>query len=71
MKEEDLKIEAWPPRKTGGQVVGIMSAGVRVTHVPTDMEATCTCERSQSKNKKVAISMLEWGLMEVGWRDES
>jgi len=42
---------------------------VRVTHVPTGLVAVCENERSQLKNKKIALSMIEWGLSELGWRE--
>ncbi len=71
MKDEDLKIKAYPERRSGGQTVGVMITGIRITHLPTGLVACCACERSQVKNRKVALSMLEWGLLEVGWKDES
>lgn len=67
MNLEDLKIEPFPLRKTGGQHVGIISTGVQVTHVPSELVAICTVERSQIKNKDVAIAMIEVGLEKINW----
>lgn len=71
MRSEDLNIEAvcLNPSK-GGQHVGMFHYEVRVTHKPSGLSATCGFERSQSKNRQVAQSMVEWGLAEIGWRDE-
>lgn len=69
MKLEDLKIEAIDPQPKGGQHVGMPIVAIRATHIPTKLSATCETERSQSRNKNVAISMIEWGLSEIGWRD--
>jgi len=62
MNPEDLKIEYWPPRDKGGQQVGYISKGVKVTHAPTGLVAICDCARSQLKNKNIATQMIEYGL---------
>jgi len=59
----DWIIEQWPPRQTGGQQVGTGPSGVRVTHVPSGMQAfSGETERSQHKNKQIAMAMIEGGL---------
>jgi protein subunit release factor A len=47
----------------GGQHVGAAPTGVRVLHEPTGLVAECGYERSQLKNREVAFSMIEWGLV--------
>ncbi len=69
MRPEDLKIETYPDRKPGGQVVGLMSTGIRVTHLPTNLIASCEAQRSQSKNRLTALAMIEYGLAELDWKD--
>lgn len=69
MKVEDLKIEVAPTIPKGGQTVGIIPTGVRITHVPTGIYAFCEVEISQMKNKNIAMAMVEYGLAEIGWRD--
>lgn len=64
-----LKIESIAPPKQGGQHVGMVSVGVRVTHIPTGIEAACKTERSQHKNRNVALAMIEYGLLELGWKE--
>lgn len=62
MPIEDLKIEAI--RRSlgaGGQHVGAESC-VRVTHLPTGLTAECKTERSQHRNKEIALDMIRGGL---------
>lgn len=70
MKAEHLEIETMPYRPKGGQQCGLIPQGVMITHLPTGISASCGTERSQMKNKTVAISMIEYGLAEIGWKDE-
>lgn len=66
MKPDSLRIEAINPTPKGGQHVGVPHYVIKVTHIPTGLSASCGTERSQMRNKDVAISMLEWGLSEIG-----
>ncbi|AHE52655.1 hypothetical protein [Sphingomonas sanxanigenens] len=50
-------IEIWPPRQTGGQVVGPGPQGVKITH-PSGLTAICEYGRSQHVNKMIATDML-------------
>lgn len=70
MKESDLKVEAILPETKGGQHVGMYHIPIRVTHLPTGIFAQCEYERSQHKNKDIAMIMVEFGLVEMGWKDE-
>ncbi len=56
-----VTFEPWPPRQVGGQQVGCGPSGVRAIH-PMGLEAFCNTERSQHKNKIIALEMIEWGL---------
>lgn len=47
----------------GGQHVGGTNWPVRVVHEPTGLIAECGYERSSYKNREVAMSMIEWGLV--------
>ena len=64
---DQFKVECWPPRQTGGQVVGSGPCGVKVTHIPTGAEAVSIYERSQHKNKMIAKEMIEWALAAYRW----
>jgi protein subunit release factor A len=67
MNLEDLKIETYPIIPEGGQKVNYHSRGVKITHIPSELVAICTIERSQTKNRDVAIAMIEAGLEKINW----
>lgn len=73
MKNEHLKIEAGHrfEHRAGGQTVGNPCPSVKVTHMPTGIIAFCESERSQSRNLRGCKAMIEYGLAEIEWKDES
>jgi len=62
----DLQIECLrdPP---GGQHAGVRS-GVKITHIPTGLTAICETERSQHRNKQIAMDMILGGLTSKHFR---
>lgn len=64
----DFIVEAiFPNTAAGGQQVGVPNYPIKVTHVPTGIYAVCFAERSQHRNRTVAMRMVEYGLAEMGW----
>ena len=59
IKEEDLQVETMRAGGAGGQHVNKTSSAVRMTHLPTGIVVKCQNERSQHKNRKMALSMLK------------
>lgn len=70
MSEADLKIETYPVASPGAQHVSVVRSGVKVTHVPTGLIAISDCERSQLKNKNVAMGMIEYGLAIINYENK-
>ena len=64
MRAEDLKIESVNNTPKGGQHVGIVSTGIRITHIPSGISVECDCERSQLKNRDLAMAILAQNLAE-------
>ena len=56
--ESEVKIETMRSPGRGGQNVNKVETGVRAVHVPTGICTVCTQERSQHRNKAVAMERL-------------
>lgn len=70
IKEEDIKIDVYHSSGAGGQSVNTTNSAVRITHLPTKTVVTCQNERSQLKNKDVAMKILKSKLYELEIRKQ-